>query len=274
MRDELSAFENLKNPNAWTGHFRGSPSAWSVADGDAVLRRLQEAESSPIARPLPKRRRSKYTKVAPPSDPPAADDLADEDIVGEERPKPSGTPERVHTEIQALLMRLGHDLGYPVYCARNDRSAEWEGKRLEDLPGSIGRLPAHIGLDPETSRETVQFIDVLWLDKGKKSVIAAFEVESTTSIYSGILRMSDLLAQYPNLSIPLFVAAPESRRSNVIGEVQRPTFQSLRPPLAEVVRYISFENLREEVTANAELLPFMRIEWLQSISEPCGEEDE
>lgn len=236
-------------------------------------RRLQEAASSPITRPLPKRRRSKYTKAKIDPEPPV-EDTADEDMPADPPPPTAGTPERVHTEIQALLMRLGHELGYPVYCARNDRSAEWDAKRLEDLPGSIGRLPAHIGLDPDTSRETVQFIDVLWLDKGKKSVIAAFEVESTTSIYSGILRMSDLLAQYPNLSIPLFVAAPESRRSNVIGEVQRPTFQRLSPPLAEVVRYISFETLREEVNTNADLLPFMRIEWLQSISEPCREEDE
>jgi predicted RNA-binding protein len=25
LRDQLSAFQNLKNPNAWTGRFRGSP---------------------------------------------------------------------------------------------------------------------------------------------------------------------------------------------------------------------------------------------------------
>jgi predicted RNA-binding protein len=27
LRDQLSVFQNLKNPNAWTGHFRGSPAA-------------------------------------------------------------------------------------------------------------------------------------------------------------------------------------------------------------------------------------------------------
>ena len=51
--------------------------------------------------------------------------------------------------------------------------------------------------DPVTNR-TIELIDVLWLDGN--SIEAAFEIESTTSIYSGILRMSDLLAQQPNIS--------------------------------------------------------------------------
>jgi hypothetical protein len=38
----------------------------------------------------------------------------------------------------------------------------------------------------------IERIDVLWL-KGR-SIKRAFEVEHTTSIYSGILRMADLLA--------------------------------------------------------------------------------
>ena len=41
-----------------------------------------------------------------------------------------------------------------------------------------------------------------WL-KGN-AVVAAFEIESTTSIYSGLLRMSDLIAMQPNLNIPLY----------------------------------------------------------------------
>jgi hypothetical protein len=45
--------------------------------------------------------------------------------------------------------------------------------------------------DPVTNR-TIELIDVLWLDGN--SIEAAFEIEGTTSIYSGILRMSDLLA--------------------------------------------------------------------------------
>ena len=43
------------------------------------------------------------------------------------------------------------------------------------------------------TNQTIELIDVLWLDGN--AIVAAFEIESTTSIYSGLLRMSDLLAR-------------------------------------------------------------------------------
>jgi hypothetical protein len=58
----------------------------------------------------------------------------------------------------------------------------------------------------EATNRTIELIDVLWL-KGN-AVVAAFEIESTTSIYSGLLRMSDLIAMQPNLNIPLYLVAP------------------------------------------------------------------
>lgn len=77
-------------------------------------------------------------------------------------------------------------------------------------------------------------------------MIAAFEVESTTAVYSGLLRMADLLALQPNLAIPLYIVAPEARRSDVKREIIRPTFsRALKRPLAKSCRYISFERLRE-----------------------------
>ena len=36
MRGELTVFQNLDNPNRWQGPFRGSPTRWKAADGEAV----------------------------------------------------------------------------------------------------------------------------------------------------------------------------------------------------------------------------------------------
>ncbi len=52
------------------------------------------------------------------------------------------------------------------------------------------------------TNSVIELIDVLWLDQ--IAVAAAFEVEKSTSIYSGLLRMSDLLVnaaehQHPDL---------------------------------------------------------------------------
>jgi hypothetical protein len=51
----------------------------------------------------------------------------------------------------------------------------------------LEKLP--LQFDEATTR-TIQLIDVLWLNGS--SIQAAFEIESTTSIFSGLLRMSDL----------------------------------------------------------------------------------
>ena len=152
----------------------------------------------------------------------------------------SGTPDEtdragtIHTEIQYLLAKLGADMGFDVHVASNDQGRVWKGYRLGDMPRRRERLPQQF--DPVTNR-TIELIDVLWLDGN--AIVAAFEIESTTSIYSGLLRMSDLLARQPNISVPLFLVAPEDRRDQVVRQVNRPTFERMNPPLVDVCRCIS-----------------------------------
>jgi hypothetical protein len=114
-------------------------------------------------------------------------------------------------------------------------------------------------------------IDVLWLDGN--AIVAAFEIESTTSIFSGLLRMSDLLARQPNISVPLFLVAPDERREQVVHQVNRPTFERMKPPLVDVCRYISFEGLREALAAAQDYISFLKPAWLQTISDSCALED-
>jgi hypothetical protein len=82
--------------------------------------------------------------------------------------------------------------------------------------------------------------------------------------------MSDLLAaMQPNISIPLFLVAPEDRRRKVIEQVNRPTFARMTPPLVDVRRYISFESLRDSLEAAHTFVRFLKADWLQDISESC-----
>ncbi len=67
----------------------------------------------------------------------------------------------------------------------------------------------------------IEHIDVLWL-RGNR-VEAAFEIEHTTSVYSGLLRMADLVTLHPNIMIRLYIVAPDSRRAKVLSELVRPT---------------------------------------------------
>ena len=65
----------------------------------------------------------------------------------------------------------------------------------------------------------------------------AFEVESTTSIYSGLLRLNDLVLAQPNNQIRLFVVAPSGRREKVFNQLIRPSFHAL----ADQCEFLSFE---------------------------------
>ena len=132
------------------------------------------------------------------------------------------------------------------------------------LPALKASLP--VQFDDATTR-TIELIDVLWL--GKNAIIAAFEIESTTSIYSGLLRMGDLVAMQPNLNIPLFLVAPEERREKVFAEVNRPTFSRLDPRLAEICRYISFESLREQFSQVKDFVRFLKPDFLEELSDAC-----
>jgi hypothetical protein len=142
-----------------------------------------------------------------------------------------------HMEIQYLLATLGADMGFDIWIARNDRSRSWNGTALGELPRVIDELPTQFN---EATNRTIELIDVLWL-KGN-SIAAAFEVECTTSVYSGLLRMSDLLALQPNIEINLFLVAPDERREKVKQEILRPTFSLKEKPLAEVCGFLAFGN--------------------------------
>jgi len=273
LRDELTVFRDLKNPNAWTGHFRGSPARWKPADGQAVVAAILEAKENPISRPvdaakLARRPRALKAAIGPVTVP-DSEELTDEP---EQTPDEELVPAReptAHTEIQWNLLKLGNDMGLDVWVARNDRSRDWKGHRFTDLPRLRADLP--LQFDEATNR-TIELIDVLWL-KGN-AVVAAFEIESTTSIYSGLLRMSDLIAMQPNLNIPLYLVAPDERRQKVFAEVNRPTFSRLSPPLVDLCRFIAFSALRDQLGQVRSFVRYLKPEFLDEVSESCVLEDD
>lgn len=149
----------------------------------------------------------------------------------------SGGPETTHTEIQYLLAKLGRIGGCDVWVPRADRSRTFNDEPLSKI--TLDTLP-RLGF-PERANRIVENIDVLWLRE--ETILGAFEIEHTTLIYSGLLRMSDLVTVLPNLRFPLFLVVPEERKQRATEEITRPTFGHLNPPLSRICKVWTYDDL-------------------------------
>ena len=88
--------------------------------------------------------------------------------------------------------------------------------------------------------ETVALIDVLWLDPAGLRVVCAFEVEKSTSIYSGILRLLDLHRSAAIGPDRLYLVAPDVREREIQAQLGRPSFADTGMP---DIHYILFSDL-------------------------------
>jgi hypothetical protein len=145
---------------------------------------------------------------------------------------------RTHTKTQAMLAKLGGELCDFVWIAPDNRSESWQNERLGDL--SIHELPK-IATDP-AEQKIIPYIDVIWLGKNKRFK-AVFEIECTTSIYSGLLRMTDLMELYGSLNFSFYIVVPESRVKRVKEQLSRPTFKALE--LDKKCKWIIIEELEQ-----------------------------
>ncbi|MCL5960209.1 MAG: hypothetical protein M1358_13015 [Chloroflexi bacterium] len=143
-----------------------------------------------------------------------------------------------HLKIQHLLTTIGRSLGYRVHVAANDRGKKFEGQSLSFL--TIEAFP-DIGL-PKDVAQTVSLIDVVWLRPELDGIVCAFEVEKSTSIYSGILRLVDLSKSLGDKQLPLFLVAPDAREKEIQAQLHRPAFQQMQDIQ---LRYILFSDLCE-----------------------------
>ena len=185
--------------------------------------------------------------------------------VPEEKNTQEDEEETTHHEIQYILLKLGSDLGLDVWVARNDRNKNFEGNYFKDIPRLREEIPKKFN---EATNKTIELIDVLWLKED--SIVAAFEVEHTTTIYSGLLRMSDLNVMQPNLKIDLYIVAPEKRREKVIEEINRPTFSNLEQPLTDICKFIPYLKLKRAIKQHEEILEAIKENlFLDMISEDC-----
>jgi type II restriction enzyme len=149
--------------------------------------------------------------------------------------------ESLHTEMQYHLIKIGAAIGYDVICAMNDKSKSYNGSNfsfhcLSDFP--------QMNVDKDTLN-TIKLIDVIWFQRGTKNIIGAFEVEKSTSIYSGILRLTDLAYSIANGDEVFYIIIPDNREKDVRLQLSRPSIKNIKVP----INYILFSDLRQNCDA-------------------------
>ncbi|MCX7919159.1 MAG: hypothetical protein N3A72_06035 [bacterium] len=264
--NNLSFTKGLAKDNLrWIFMVRGSPKLWPQKDCELIEKALleqskiqkdysfSEEESSKLKPQKIRVSDKKEIIVSVPEE-----EVTEEIEIKEE--------DRKAIAIQAKLAEIGEKLGLKIWLPNSDRVkvlSIWKPKNEDIL---LNELPL---VFDDTTLKTIRNIDVLWI-KGR-SIVRAFEVEHTTSIYSGILRMADLLALQPMLNIKIHIVAPSERKEAVFRQITRPVFSLIgENSLSEVCSYISYDSIIE--LAQEERLEFMNDTIVDEYSEFFGEQ--
>lgn len=232
--------DHPKSGSQWTGKFRASLNKIETPDGEYLEKVLAQQTANGKIYPYDESEYKKFlAKRVRGSDKTVSVTVPDDSDRAKHETRDDNSL-RQSMKIQALLASIGEKMGFKIWLPKADRSrvfSEWqpdEGTLIDLLP---------LNYD-EVTNKTIEQIDVLWLNK--RFIVRAFEVEHTTSIYSGILRMADLLALQPNMEIKLHIVAPAERREKVFEEIRRPVFSLLeRRPLSEACTFLSYDSLQE-----------------------------
>lgn len=241
--DALSETKGVeKGAHGWAKYYRGSLREMNEADGSFLLSMLKQQEREErrypftdrdkrqLARKLTVRTLDREVEVEVPDD-------EDDGTSAEPVEITPNSEARQSILMQAKVAQIGAEMGFRIWVPSNDKSRVL-GHVPEDLHKAfLSELPLNYD---DTTLRTIRQIDVLWL-KGR-SMARAFEIEHTTAIYSGLLRMADLLALQPNMDIRLHIVAPEDKREKVLREIKRPVFALLeRGPLYEKCTFLPYE---------------------------------
>jgi hypothetical protein len=124
-----------------------------------------------------------------------------------------------HSQIQSVVGAIGKLTGHAVYIPQNDRSSlDWKivqrFELIKDLPSTGRHAPA----------ASLPLIDVLWIHPTENLLEAAFEIEHSTPIYSGLLRFNDV---HIDFKLPRAgIIAQAERKDAFLHQINRRTFRA------------------------------------------------
>jgi hypothetical protein len=153
--------------------------------------------------------------------------------------EPVVAQELEHWDAMGILLELGNLLGYDTYTSDPSRESTVMGSTL----GDIATLREFPPFTYERHLDTARRIDVVWFNEGFPS--HCFEVECTTGVTSGLLR----LYQIRNFTTAkFFIVSPAEILGRYQSEIAKDPFYAIREryefkSFDELVRF--FDNAKE-----------------------------
>lgn len=225
----------------WTGFFRLSLNSINQEDGRFLAELLVNQQAERKTFPLSdkdKREISGATMLRTP-DRQVEVEVPDDEVDLPDLDETATSTRQLSLRLQAKVAQIGAEMGFRIWVPKPDKVRVQEQIPEALRSAFLDQLPLNYD---DTTIRTIENIDVLWLKN--RSMARAFEIEHTTAINSGLLRMADLLALQPNMDIHLHIVAPEERREQVMKEIRRPVFSFLeKGPLYEQCSYLSYESI-------------------------------
>lgn len=152
--------------------------------------------------------------------------------------KTSPAEELDHGRVISVISRFGKIFGYNVWIGEPEIRKNSELKKHRDLE----RLEV-AGVD-KIALDRLKNVDVVWFLR-KTIPVALIEVEHTTNIRQGLLRMANVFEAVPNLNVETFVVLPNKRQEK-LGEVLREP--SIKALVGERVVYYATYSLIAELS--------------------------
>lgn len=144
-----------------------------------------------------------------------------------------------HLLQQYKIAEWGLKNGYRVHIAINDKN-----KIKEKLPKVLEEIPK---FHAEDIVNIAKRIDVLFFRKERDILTHAFEVEHTTNIYSGLLRLNDIAEKYPPGNTKYLIISNDNNKDKFYRELDRPSFSLLKDQKCEFFNYKEIDEEWKEV---------------------------
>jgi len=88
---------------------------------------------------------------------------------------------------------------------------------------------------------SIREVDVIWIQRGSSEIRALFEVEHSTPIYSGLLRLNDLYLIEPKINPNYNIVSNYLRKSAFLRQINRPTFT--HSGLSKICNFLEYKDL-------------------------------